>query len=121
MQARDITSWTEYTLPTCTIVAGTAQSAAIDLNGFSLAGLHIPTNFDGTTLTFQIAPTLTGTYQNAQASNQANTVYTLTVAAGQYVPIDNLALVAGWQYIKITTGTTQTTTDTVITLAIRPV
>ena len=121
MQARDVTSWTEFTLPNATIATGAAQSAAVDLSGFTLVGMHIPSNFDGTTITVQVSPTLGGTYQNAQAASSASTVYTITVAAGQYVPIENIAIVAGWQYIKLTAGTTQTTTDTIIPLAVRPV
>ena len=106
---------------TATITNGTTQSNAVNLSGCSLCGIFIPATFDGTTLTVQVAPTLNGTYINAQAASSASAVYTIAAAANQYVPIENLAIVAGWQFIKFTAGTTQTTTDTVLTLAVRPV
>lgn len=106
---------------TATIASGATQSEAVDLYGYTLAGIFIPSNFDGTTLTIQVAPSLAGTYVNAQAANDASTVLTLTVAASQYVPIDNLHIAAGWRFIKFTAGTAQSGSNSVLTLAVRPV
>lgn len=105
-------------IPTVTIANGATQSNAIDLFGYTICGIFIPSTFDGTTLTVQVAPTAAGTYVNAQAASSASTVLTLTVAASQYVPIENLAVVKGWRHIKLTSGTSQSTTDTILTLAV---
>lgn len=124
MRARDLTHEIEYVLPTATIAASGTQSSGVDLGGHTLVGLFIPSTFDGTTITVQVFPTSAfATSHTAQAASTggASTALTLTVAAGQYAPIENLAITAGWQYIKLTAGSTQTTTDTVITLAVRPV
>jgi len=106
---------------TATIASGGTQSGVVDLSGCTLCGIYIPSTFDGTTLTVQTSPTVDGTYVNAQASSSASTVYTITVAASQYVPLENLSVGAGWRFIKFTAGTSQSTTDTILTLAVRPV
>lgn len=121
MKSRDNSGSLEAPVFTATIASGATQSGAVNIDGFTLVGIYIPSTFDGTTLTVQVAPTSDGTFVNAQAASSASTVYTITVAASQYVPIENLAISAGWQYIKFTAGTSQSTTSTILTLAVRPV
>jgi hypothetical protein len=118
MKTRDIYIGFEFKDPTITILNGSTQSATpVNLDGFTLVGFHMPSTFDGTTLTIQTAPTIDGTYNTVQS---AGADYTLTTAASKYTPIENLAIVSGLRFIKVTAGTAQSTTDTIITLATRP-
>lgn len=104
---------------TATVTVDTATSAAVDLYGTDLAGIFIPSTFDGTTITFTASATLGGTYVAVQ--DGAGNALTLTTTASRYVPISNLAQISGLRFIKLVCGTTQTTTDTVFTLALRPI
>ena len=101
-----------------TIAVSGTTSGAIDMRGVDLAGVFIPAEFDGTTLTITASTSLTGTYVTVQ--DGAGSTLTLTTTASRYMPISNLALVSGLRYIKLVAGTSQTTTDTVFTLALRP-
>ena len=102
---------------TATIASGATESEAVDLGGLELAGIFVPDTFDGTTLTIKAAPSLNGTYVTVM---EEDADFSVTVAASRYVPIENLALFAGAQYIKLVSGTAQATTETVLTLALRP-
>lgn len=108
-----------YNEKTVTILSGATQSAVgADLSGFTLMGIYIPSTFDGTTLTLQAATSVNGTYSTVQSGGAD---YTITTQASRYVPIENLAIVAGIQFLKLTAGTSQSTSDTVFTLALREV
>ncbi len=103
---------------TITILSGASESATgLDLSAYTLMGLYIPAEFDGTTLTLKAAPSVNGAYVTIQS---AGADYTITTTASRYVPIETLAIVAGIRFLKITTGTAQTG-DTVITPALREV
>lgn len=105
---------------TIDISTSTTVSNAVDLYGTTLMGVFIPSTFDGTTFTISVATTLDGTYYPVQSATTASTPWTATVAASQYVPIvisGNNNPTMGWRYLKITAGTEQETTDTVLTLA----
>lgn len=102
-----------------TVASGQTISEAIDLYGCTLAGIHVPSTFDGTTITLLTAPTIGGTY-NAVQDGDGNT-FTITTAASRYAPIKNLAVVAGIRFLKLQCGSSQTTTDSVFALAVRPV
>ena len=106
---------------TATVTVGGTTTGAVDLGGTQLVGIFVPSTFDGTTITIQAAPTLGGTYVPVQNGVLSASAYTITTTAGQFVPIDNLAILAGVRFIKLVCGTSQTTTDTVFTLATRPV
>ena len=105
-----------YDLAT-TIAVGQTDSGAIDLSGLELAGLFIPANFTATSLSIKAAPGGNGTYLAAQDGYGSD--YSLTVAAGKYVPVNNFNVIAGLRFIKITAGTAQASTDAIITLATR--
>jgi hypothetical protein len=105
---------------TATIAVSGTTSGAVDLSGCTLVGLFIPATFDGTTLTITASPTLGGTYVPVQVDHTSASAYTITTTASQYVPLSNLAIPAGLEFIKLVAGSTQTSTSTVITLAVRP-
>lgn len=105
---------------TVTIAVGATQSAiGVDVGGFTLVGLYFPSTFDGTTVTLQSAPSINGTYVTVLDADGAD--LTLTVAASRFAGIGDLSLLVGVQYLKITAGSTQTTTDSIITLALREI
>lgn len=105
---------------TATVASGGTTSSEVDLGkGQQLVGIYVPSTFDGTTITLTAAPTAGGTHVAVQ--DGYGNAFTLTTTASRYVPIPNLAITAGVQYIKLVCGTSQSTTDTIFTLATRPV
>lgn len=90
-------------------------SNAIDIEGKVLVGLVIPSNFDGTTVKFQVSHDNV-TYQALY--DDGGTEISITVAASRGVGITaaKAEALAPWRYIKLVTGTAQTTTDTEIFL-----
>ena len=104
---------------TATIASGGTTSEEINLADFTLNGIFLPSTFDGTTITFTASPESGGTF--VAVEDAAGSTYTLTTSgASKYIPITNLAIFSGLQYIKVVSGTSQSTTDTVLTLALRP-
>ncbi len=102
---------------TATIASGQTTSGEIDLAGCDLCGLFMPASFTGTTIKIQAAPASGGTFVTVQ---QGGIDYTLAVAASKYVPVENLAVVAGLRFIKLVSGSSEGA-DRTITLAARPV
>lgn len=100
-----------------TISANGTVSSAIDLQQTSLVGIHVPTNFNGNTLTIQTS--LDGnTYYNVETG--AGAVLTLTVnTAPCYLVVDPMDLV-GVRLMKLTAGSAQTA-DMDLVLAARNV
>lgn len=95
--------------------AGTT-SEAVNLENETLCGLHIPSTFNGTAITFTVAPTFGGTYRTMQVDGSD---YSVTVAASKYVALDP-ANFAGVQFFKIVSGTSEADAESV-SLATRPV
>jgi hypothetical protein len=102
---------------TIVIATSTTVSPAVDLSGTQLVGIFVPATFEGTGITISASDTVDGTYVAVQTDHTSATAYPITTTASRYIPLDNLAISEGLRYIKITTGTAQTTTDTVFTLA----
>ena len=102
---------------TATISAGSMETPSIDLQGLEIAGIFIPPEFDGTQLTLKTAPSEAATFMTVQ--DGAGNDFMLTVAAGKYAAVPNLSVIAGLRFIKIVAATPQTTTDTILTLALR--
>ncbi len=100
-----------------TIPSGQTTSQEINLYGLELAGLIIPSNFDGTTIALEMSDAEGGTY--VPVEDGTGTTFAISVTAGTYVPIVNLPVIAALTYIKIVAGTTQTGTDSIIKLAAR--
>lgn len=107
-----------YNLTATVAVSGTT-SGAVDLSGTDIVGIFVPSTFDGTSITFTASTTIDGTYVAVQDGD--GSTFSLTTTASRYVPVKNLALISGLRYIKIVTGSSQTSTDTVFTLATRPI
>jgi hypothetical protein len=109
--------------PSATIASGASTSAAIDLHGCELCGVFLPATFDGTTLKLQAAPAYDGTYVTVENGAASSADVTLTASAhSKYVPLAaaDRDAVRGLRFIKFVAGTGQTTTDTILTLAVKP-
>lgn len=105
---------------TATVAAGGTTSQLVDLDGETLVGIFVPSTFDGTQFTLKASPLASATPSTVQAAVTADTAFTVTTAAGRYVPIDP-AIAAGIRHVQIVCTTSQSSTDTVFTLATRPV
>ena len=106
---------------TIVIATSTTVSPAVDLYGTQLVGIFVPSTFDGTGLTIQASTAIDGTYVDVQTDHTSATAYPITTTASRYIPLDNLSIPAGLRFIKITTGSAQTTTNTIFTLATMPI
>lgn len=105
---------------TATVANGATTSGEVDLQGTQLVGIFVPAEFDGTTITITASPTSGGTFVTVQDGDGSSSAFTITTTASRYVPIDNLAMVAGLRFVKLVCGTAQTGATT-FTLATRPV
>lgn len=110
----------QYTNCTIVIATSTTVSAEVDLGGNTLVGIITPSTFDGTALTFQMAPVTGGTFVPVAASNAASTAYTVTTTASIFTPIDPTVF-KGARFVKVVTSSAQTTTDTILILVTRPI
>lgn len=72
------------TSQTVTIASGATDSGAIDLNGYTLCGMFIPSAITGTTITFK-ADDGTGTY--VVMENGAGANISATVSASKYIAL----------------------------------
>ena len=108
---------------TVTIATSGTVSGAIDLHGCTPVGIFLPSTFDGTTIKFQAATTLDGTYVAVEDGAGTPAEITLTAsAASKYIAISAAIQeqLRGIRFLKLVAGSTQTSTDTIITLALRP-
>ena len=87
-----------------TIADGETTSSAAALLGAIPAKLHIPSGFEGTTVTFTISPF--GTTYHA-FYDQDNAAVSMTVAAGRSYELP-LPQFLGIRYLKVIAGTAQT-------------
>lgn len=100
-----------------TIANAATTSDEIDLKGTTICGLHIPAAFTGTTIKISAAAENDSTFRTVMS---AGADYSLTVAAGKYVPIENLAIVSGLRRIKLISGSSEAAERKII-IATRPV
>jgi len=88
----------------CTIVNlnGSTTSEAVDLRGYGLIGLIVPT-IDAANVTFLVSETETGTYRSLRDGTGA--VVTLTTGTGA-IAIDTTALatLSAYRWVKIVTS-----------------
>lgn len=90
-----------------TIASGGSLSTPLELEGAAIFGLIMPAEWTAANLTFQACDTFGGTYQNLY--DDSGTEVTVTAAAARCIAIDLAALkLAGFNYIKIRSGTSAT-------------
>jgi len=93
-----------YTTKTVTIALNGSLSTEVDLEGYALAGLHMPADWTAAVLTFQSAPISGGTFYNVY-DDQGNEV-TVQAADDRAIGVDVAAgALASWRFLKIRSGT----------------
>lgn len=99
-----------------TIATDDDLTPAIDITGASFGGLLIPDTVNGTSLSFTVAATASGTFYPLKDSTNASIALTITSATAAAVPLPPELF--AFNYFKIVCATAQTTTDTqfVVTL-----
>ena len=91
---------------TGTIPAGSTSTTAIDIEGYGIAGLSVP-SMNTASLTFEASNTATGTFYGITSS--AGTLLSLTTATGgKIISSDALTFLAGYRYIKVVATASQT-------------
>jgi hypothetical protein len=105
---------------TATIASGQNTSDEIDLSGTDLCGIEFPAAMTGATMKIQMASASGGTFKTVQKDEVGGGDYTITVTASKYVPITNLAVVAGLRFIKLVSASNEAA-DRSIVLATRPI
>lgn len=104
-----------YTIiKTATIASGATESDAVELRSFAGGGYALPSTFDGTTLTFKVCSTEDGTFQTLY--DQYGSALSITVAASRSFPLPQE--IFGWLFFKFVAGTSQSTSDTSITVVL---
>lgn len=107
-----------------TVASGQTVSSAIDLHGTTPVGIFLPSTFDGTTVKFQASTALDGTFYAVEDGAGTPAEITLTASAhSKYIAFSSAIQqqLRGIRFIKVVTGTAQSSTDTVLTLALRPI
>jgi hypothetical protein len=93
-------------------------SSVADIGGDTLVGLVLPSNYTTAAITFQVSTdnsTFVPLYNSSGQVSIANT----EAVASRAISLDP-ADWYGWRYVKVATGTAQTTDDKTITLVTRP-
>jgi hypothetical protein len=89
-----------------TIAGGATESAALELLGQIPTHLHIPSGFEGTTITFKASPDGTNYYVVYEWDDSDASALPMTVAAGRTYQLPTALW--GLRYLKIVAGTEQT-------------
>jgi len=97
-----------YNVITTTIsTAATGLSSVVDLNGFSMFGLMVPSTWSAANITIQAADTAGGTFMDVY--DDAGNEVSITAAASRAVGCDSNALkIAPFRYVKFRSGVTAT-------------
>lgn len=99
-----VTNSASYGSETATILAGESLSDEIDISGYSLVGIKLPSVFEGSSVTFQASDVTGGTFYNVYDS--AGNEFSATVRASSVVT--DLPELAPLRFIKIRSGTAGT-------------
>lgn len=89
------------------IASGGTTSEAVDVRGYALTGIELPTDFTGTAITFLAARTKDGTYRAVEddAGDAVSVVVaqnTVAVLTSEYAPA-----LSGLPFIKIVSGSAE--------------
>ena len=89
---------------TVAMAVNTNHTVAYDLSGMTLVGVHVPTGFNGGTLSLYTCLTVDGTYYACQ--DGAGTTYSVTVGGTPpcYVPMDPVKT-KGVRYVELISNT----------------
>ena|SRR5215218_3933997 len=93
-----------------TIAVDDDLTPAIDITKAAFGGLIVPATVNGTSLSFTVSDTETGTYVALRDSANASIALTITSATATAVALPPELFAFNW--FKIVTATAQSTTDT---------
>jgi hypothetical protein len=93
----------QVVFPTATIPISTTTSNIISTNGMSLVGCQLPATMTGTSISFTVATSATGTFQEL---DNASGKVTYTIAGGKFIAINPVDFY-GVQYFKIVSGSSE--------------
>lgn len=102
-----------YNYQTVTIANGATVSDAIDLQGHTVCGIIMPSAFTGASLAPSACQTVNGTY--VPMYKDGSTI-SLTVSASKYVILQP-ADYAGIAYLKLTSGSAEAATRSLIVVS----
>lgn len=100
----------DFAQQTGTIASGGTTSGAFAVGAMAFLGLVVPAAFTGTSLTFTVAATLTGTYQPLY--DDAGSQVSLTVAQGRSYSLP--VALSTWPFFKIVSGSAEGADRTLI-------
>jgi len=103
---------------TVTIASGATESGVIGLGELTLVGIYTPSTFDGASMTINVCETRAGTYVPLTDPDTGASV-SIVAAASKYYAIDP-ALTLGPKFATLVAGTAQSSTDTVLTVVLKP-
>lgn len=109
---------------TATIADGTSLSAAVDLDGYSLVGLYVPSGWNAADITLQSEPAAAeeGTYLNVY--DASDNELTIQAGASRFILLDP-SLYISIRRVKVRSGTAGSpvnqTGDVDVTLLARPI
>ena len=118
-QSLQFSAVTSYDLAAI-IPSGQTTSQEIDLSGNTLCGFFLPSAFTGATLSIQATTVSGGAYQTVEADEFGSGDYTITVTPNRFVPITNLAIIAGLRFIKLVSASNEAGAR-MVPLVVRPV
>jgi len=95
----------ERTIKTFAIANGQQTSQEIATGQGQLLGLFMPATFTGTAITFLASDTTGGTFVDVYDVGGAS-AYSVTVAAGRFIPLDPRVFV-GCAFVKIKSGSAE--------------
>lgn len=101
--ATNIVSLGQVVYPTVVIGASSATSGVVSSAGLSLVGCQLPATFTGTSISFTVATTVGGTYQ--ELDNSAGKV-SYNVTQGKFIAINPVDFY-GVQFFKIISQATE--------------
>jgi hypothetical protein len=89
------------------IASGATKSDAVDIRGYAITAIEMPSAFTGTAITLEAARAREGTYK--QVTDDGGTAVSLTVAASKVVALAaaDSASLRGLPFIKLVSGSAE--------------
>ena len=106
-----------------TIAASASLSGAVNLKGFVIVGIIVPTGWTAANITLKASRDGGNTYYPVFDDSGNEVVITVTSTGGYYITLANFQKVSGLNYIKVQSGTNASnvtqTSQMVLTLVCR--
>ena len=106
-----VTTISKVTTLNATVPVGTQLSNTIDIRGYQVTGIIVPSTMEGTSISFQVSVDGSAWYN---LYDMTNTQVVLSVTVSRAYPL--WGELSGWAYVRLIPNALQTTTDTVYIL-----